>query len=203
MELHIEDWTEKKLKIVETAIAKIASEGFEKVTTAKIARAAGVGEGTIYRHFQSKDELIDVAAEYAGQTISRNIRNKYQKEAPVEEQFHRFCCDFIESGRKYKEHFSYLNHYMDAPQGLAYRKRMISKVSKDPKAARPLFYPLNLILLQASQEQRLKDMPLQLHALMTISSLAFIVREAALGMVQLESDLISSIAQACWDGVKK
>lgn len=203
MELYVEEWTEKKLKIVETTIAEIANQGFEHVTTAKIARAAGVGEGTIYRHFQSKDELIDVSAEYAGQAISRTIRENYQPKAPVEEQFYRFCYDFLESGRKHKEHHGYLNYYMDSPQGLAYRKKMVVQVGKDPTAARPLFFPLNLILAQAKQEQQLKDLPLQLHALMTISTLVFIVRDAALGLLILNNELRSSIATACWDGVRK
>lgn len=203
MELHLEEWTEKKLKIVETTIGVVAGNGFENLTTAKIAKIAGVGEGTIYRHFQSKDDLIDIAAEYAGQAISRTIRENYQPSAPVEEQFLRFCCDFIESGRQHKEQHGYLSYYMDAPQGLAYRKKIIAQVDKNPTVARPLFYPLNLILVQAKGEHLLKDIPLQLHALITISTLVFILRDSALGLLQLNSTLISAIATSCWDSVRK
>ncbi|MFD0315174.1 TetR/AcrR family transcriptional regulator [Streptomyces flavalbus] len=43
--------------IIQTAIPLIAEYG-AAVTTAKIARAAGIGEGTIFRVFADKDELI-------------------------------------------------------------------------------------------------------------------------------------------------
>ncbi len=111
MRLRVEEWTEKKLQIVETTIAKIAKQGFGNVTTAKIAKDAGVGEGTIYRHFRSKDELIDVAAEYAAQELTGNIRKNYQPKAPVKEQFIAFCCNFIESGRSHEGPHRYLNHW--------------------------------------------------------------------------------------------
>ena len=43
--------------IIQTAIPLIAELG-AAVTTAKIARAAGIGEGTIFRVFADKDELL-------------------------------------------------------------------------------------------------------------------------------------------------
>ncbi|MFF0729752.1 TetR/AcrR family transcriptional regulator [Streptomyces sp. NPDC004134] len=44
--------------IIQTAIPLIAEYG-AAVTTAKIARAAGIGEGTIFRVFADKDELLN------------------------------------------------------------------------------------------------------------------------------------------------
>lgn len=203
MELKVAEWTEKKLKIVETTIKKIAQLGFENVTTAKIAREAGVGEGTIYRHFQSKDELIDVAAEYAAQAITKNILENYCSDSPVKEQFTAFCADFLESGQKNQSSHAYLHHYMNSPQGLAYRKAMFQKMGEDPSSARPLFYPLNQIIAQAREEKRLKEMPLQLLALMTISTLVFVVNDTTLGLVDVDQQMASSIGTACWDALKK
>lgn len=44
--------------IVQTALPLVAERG-AAVTTAEIARAAGIGEGTIFRVFADKDELLD------------------------------------------------------------------------------------------------------------------------------------------------
>lgn len=203
MELRAEEWTEKKRQIVETTITKIAKQGFENVTTAKIAKAAGVGEGTIYRHFQSKDELISIAAEYAAQTITKNIRKNHNPETPVKEQFISFCRDFIESGQKHEGPHRYLNRYINSPQGLAYRKGVFEKIDKGLVTERPFLYPLNIILAQARQEKKIKNIPLQFHGLMTMSTLVFVVNDAALGLISLNDDLITTIAAACWDTVKK
>ncbi|WP_106586563.1 TetR/AcrR family transcriptional regulator [Murinocardiopsis flavida] len=48
---------ERRAMIIQTAIPLIAEYG-SAVTTAKIARAAGIGEGTIFRVFADKDELL-------------------------------------------------------------------------------------------------------------------------------------------------
>ncbi|ANB10532.1 TetR family transcriptional regulator [Streptomyces ambofaciens] len=48
---------ERRAMIVQTAIPLLAEYG-AAVTTAKIARAAGIGEGTIFRVFADKDELL-------------------------------------------------------------------------------------------------------------------------------------------------
>ena len=203
MIIHIEEWTEKKLQIVETIIAMVAGQGFVNVTTAKIAKEAGVGEGTIYRHFESKDELIDIAAEFAGMSITKNIRKNFLSGNPVEEQFIAFCSDFMKSSRANEGYHRYLSHYLNTPQGLAYRRAMFEQIGQDPTGARPFFYPLNIILARAIEEQKLKNMPLQVLALMTISSLSFVGNDAASGLVDLNEELIASVATACWDTIKK
>ncbi|MEE1736124.1 TetR/AcrR family transcriptional regulator [Streptomyces sp. BE147] len=48
---------ERRAMVIQTAIPLIAEYG-AAVTTAKIARAAGIGEGTIFRVFADKDELL-------------------------------------------------------------------------------------------------------------------------------------------------
>jgi len=50
--------TGTKEKIVATARSLFAEKGYKGTTTAEIAREAGFSEGTIYRHFDSKKELL-------------------------------------------------------------------------------------------------------------------------------------------------
>lgn len=47
-----------KDKIIDVARSMIAEVGFHATTTAQLAKKAGISEGTIYRHFQSKDEIL-------------------------------------------------------------------------------------------------------------------------------------------------
>ena len=47
-----------KDKLLRAALEIVARDGFEAATTAAIASAAGVAEGTLYRHFPSKDDLL-------------------------------------------------------------------------------------------------------------------------------------------------
>ena len=47
-----------KEKLLRAAMQIGARDGLEAATTAAIAAAAGVAEGTLYRHFPSKDDLL-------------------------------------------------------------------------------------------------------------------------------------------------
>jgi len=50
---------EKKIKIIEAAINTFAKHGLEKGTIATIAAEAGIGKGTVYQYFKSKEEIFE------------------------------------------------------------------------------------------------------------------------------------------------
>ena len=50
--------TEKQLKIIKAALGLFAAEGYTNTATSKVAKAAGVSEGLIFRHFGNKEGLL-------------------------------------------------------------------------------------------------------------------------------------------------
>lgn len=50
-----------RARLIRAAIAIAARDGLAAATTAAIAAEAGVAEGTLYRHFDSKDDLLIAA----------------------------------------------------------------------------------------------------------------------------------------------
>lgn len=50
--------TEKKQAIVLATIELMSEKGYEGVATSEIAKRAGVAEGTIFRHFKTKKDLL-------------------------------------------------------------------------------------------------------------------------------------------------
>ncbi|WP_243298419.1 TetR/AcrR family transcriptional regulator [Bacillus litorisediminis] len=50
--------TDKQQKIAETAIKLFAEKGYANTSTSEIAKEAGVAEGTIFRHYGTKDNLL-------------------------------------------------------------------------------------------------------------------------------------------------
>jgi len=51
--------TEKKEKILQSALELFARDGFKITSTSKIAANAGVSEGLIFRHFKNKEGLLE------------------------------------------------------------------------------------------------------------------------------------------------
>lgn len=51
--------TEKQQRILQAALELFAEEGYAATSTSKVAKTAGVSEGLIFRHFESKAGLLD------------------------------------------------------------------------------------------------------------------------------------------------
>jgi AcrR family transcriptional regulator len=50
--------TDKKERILNAALELFANQGYAATSTSKIAKAAGVSEGLIFRHFKNKEGLL-------------------------------------------------------------------------------------------------------------------------------------------------
>lgn len=57
--------TDKKENILNTALELFANEGYNAVSTSKIAKVADVSEGLIFRHFTNKKGLLDALMQEA------------------------------------------------------------------------------------------------------------------------------------------
>src|SRR5215472_6153920 len=53
-----DDTRDKREAIIEAARTLFAKQGYEETTIAEIARAAGVGVGTVYLYFQHKRQIL-------------------------------------------------------------------------------------------------------------------------------------------------
>jgi AcrR family transcriptional regulator len=73
---------ETRQKLMQAASELILDVGFEAMTTAAVARRAGVSEGTIYRHFLSKEAL----AEAVFTDIWRIFNDFMERQLPPREQ---------------------------------------------------------------------------------------------------------------------
>lgn len=77
---------DKQRRILEAADALFRTHGFESTTTAQIAAAAGVGEGTIYLYVGSKEDLlVSVFRRSAGAAWDQSW-NELDRSAPVLDQ---------------------------------------------------------------------------------------------------------------------
>jgi AcrR family transcriptional regulator len=83
---------ETRRRIAETALDLFAEHGFDAVTVAQVARAAGVTEKTVFNHFRAKEDLVyggDAAFESA---LLTSVRDRPRRE-PVSRAAERFFLD--------------------------------------------------------------------------------------------------------------
>ncbi|MFD2370495.1 TetR/AcrR family transcriptional regulator [Brevibacillus sp. GCM10020057] len=80
------EMTEKQRSILRASIKLFAEKGFHASSTAEIAREAGVAEGTIFRHYKSKKDILlavvaPVLVKFARPFILKDVREIFREQA--------------------------------------------------------------------------------------------------------------------------
>ncbi|AIE61621.1 TetR/AcrR family transcriptional regulator [Bacillus methanolicus] len=90
-----EGLTEKQKKIIIAAIESFSEKGYAATSTSEIAKKAGVAEGTIFRHYKTKkDLLVSIVAPMIAKFIAPFVIKDLYK--VLDQQFERFE-DFLKA----------------------------------------------------------------------------------------------------------
>lgn len=115
--------TDKQIKIIEAAAEIFSSKGYAAASTSEIAQKAGVAEGTIFRHYKTKKDLL---LSIVGPLMTKLI-------APM------FLRDFIKQLRPEHEHFEdflravIVNRLEFARENLPVIKIMLQEIPFQPE----------------------------------------------------------------------
>lgn len=86
-------------KLLRAALELYTAEGYHATTTPAIAARAGVAEGTIYRHFSGKEQLLNEvyrAAQQWAHGVVTEPEPAGERPAPTSERLHRIARRLLE-----------------------------------------------------------------------------------------------------------
>jgi len=78
---------DKREAILEAALELFVERGFYGTAVPEIADRAGVGAGTIYRYFESKEALVNAIYRQEKQRLAHAVLDDFPPGAPTREQF--------------------------------------------------------------------------------------------------------------------
>jgi len=70
-------------RIIQSAKEMFKSKGIEKTSVALVMEDAGLTHGGFYRHFDDKQQLVEVAIESSFEEICGTLRNGYEVKTPA------------------------------------------------------------------------------------------------------------------------
>ena len=188
--------SDKRGKIMKTALGLFAERGFHGVPMTMIAEKAEVAIGTIYLYFASKDALIKELFMEVDEKINGTIQEEHLIDEPIRERYLHFTRAIIEYFIAHPLHFRYLEQYIGSPYGVSQRRdALLGKLDRGD--------PFFLLFEEGMSNQILKDLPMVVLFSLGIGSLMFLVRDHILGFVELNDSLIKQAAEACWDGIER
>ena len=186
---------EKRDDIIRAAMELIAEHGFHGAPMALVAGRAGVAAGTIYRYFESKDDLIRETHACLERQILAALTEGYPTERPVRDRFlhigRRLVAYFIASPME----FRFMEQFINSPYGAAHRReKLFGKQEKN------IIFRL---FEEALAQKIIKELPLPVLFALTFGPLLDVCRDHILEFIVLDEALIERTVQACWDGVKR
>jgi AcrR family transcriptional regulator len=109
------DKGDKREVILEAALEQFVSRGFHGTTVPEVADRAGVGAGTIYRYFASKEALVNELYRHWKTVMSRLVLDRFPLEAPAREQFRAFWTRLVTFYLQHRKAFWFLevHHHAD------------------------------------------------------------------------------------------
>ena len=187
---------DKRNEIMLAALELLAEQGFHGAPMALIASRAGVGTGTIYCHFASRDVLIrEVLLDIEGR-ITTNIQNGDAATLPIRHRFSHVCTVLLDYFISHPTEFRYVEQFHNSPYGVEHRRDKLFAQKENKGLCNDLFR-------QGVDEGVIKDLPLVVLYALTFGPLLAVARDHILGFVALDEAMTTRIVDACWDGIKR
>jgi AcrR family transcriptional regulator len=188
--------SEKRQEILNAALELIAEQGFHGAPIASIAEHAGVGAGTIYRYFETKDLLINTLFQELHDKIHTGLMEGYNADRPVRERFIRAHTALLRFFIANPLKFRFLEQYFHSPYGAIFHRDQIFGQRGNDDLYR-------MLLEEGKAQQIVKDLPLVVLFALAFGPLLTVARDHILGFVELDETLLVQTVQACWDGIKQ
>ncbi len=110
--------------ILEEALKLFSEKGIKETTIRDIAKAVGITEGAIYRHFESKDQIVHELFEKYSSYLYEKLENILKRSQNEEETFREVISAFLDFAFKKPDAFRYLNifHYLRGKEVRRFRR---------------------------------------------------------------------------------
>lgn len=168
-----------------------AEKGFNGCSTALIAKRAGVATGTLFFHFNSKEELIRALFREVRTKVGQRVLAGLSEGISLQERLLGFLNNLLRYFLVHPEEFKFLEQFHYSP--LAPRDDAVSEEDKILKS----------LLLQAQKQNLLKDVPLLCLEVVALGPIVSLIKTHINRGVPVDETVIRSTIEACWDGLKR
>jgi AcrR family transcriptional regulator len=181
---------EKRVALLQAALELFAEQGFSGSPTALIAKRAGVASGTLFFHFNSKEDLIRELFEQVRGKVEKTISENIPDRVPLKERFLQTFARLLRYFLDNPDEFRFLELYHFSPFNE-------ERCCNSGEAA-----PLKDLLLQARKQGLIKDAPLLFLEAVAFGPISSLAKEHANRRTPIDDELVRLTVEACWEGLK-
>jgi len=185
--------TDKREAIVDAALELFSEKGFDGTAVPAIAERAGVGAGTIYRYFESKEAIVNVLFKRYKSLLAQRLLTGLPMEAPPREQFHWFWTRAMGFARDYPRALAFLElHHHGAY--LDEESRMLEE---------NLLAPAWAFLAATHDAGVTKPVSPRVLGHLVWGAFVGLAKASWVGQIALDAATIAASEDCCWDAIRR
>lgn len=182
----------KKSEVIEAALSLFMRKGIKATTTRDIAVRAGISEGTIYRHFESKEELAEVIFEENLDSFWKFLKGYLKNTKSPEEMLRAFVEGFFEFSRREQRRYGFI---------IAAHQTELKKHSREKMKPKRM---LAKILRLGQRHGSFRNMDTNLASAMVMGTIMQTIFYLKTGRIAVNyDDVVQEVTQTCLKIVKK
>lgn len=182
---------DRRREIMDAALGLFVERGFHGTTVPEIATRASVGLGTIYRYFESKDQLVNELYRSWKAQLGEAIAQAAGQGTP-RQQFHGIWERMLRFVADHPQGFEFVELHHHAPY-----------LDDNSRAQEKRMHEFGVALLSHAQSQgRMRAGPPEVLMALIIGAFTGLVRFVREGRVVLDAAASELAEQACWDLVR-
>ncbi len=178
--------------ILKAALDLFVERGFHGTPVPEIAERAGVGAGTIYRSFESKEALVNALYQRWKQAIVDKMVTDFPADAPARVQFRTIWERMAEFAIKHPRELSFLELHHHS-----------SYLDKKSRAIEHGILDFGIIMVERAQRKQAlrQGSPVLLIELANGAFLG-VFRAAIEGRLKLTMEMFMEAEQCCWEAIR-
>lgn len=184
---------QKREDIIDATIELIAMHGFHNAPVARIAEQANVAAGTIYRFFDSKDDLIGNAYACLEQRLRSAVLDTFPEDQSVRNRYQHVCRELVNYFLASPTEFRFIEQFFNSPYGATTRRERIRGDNTI----------ISKIFMEGQRQRVIKNLPLPILNSLTFGPLTEICRNHVLKYFELNDHVINCTVEACWDAIRQ
>jgi AcrR family transcriptional regulator len=183
---------DKRQAILDAALALMVERGFHGTAVPLVAEKAGVGAGTIYRYFESKEALVNELYRALKRDLTSHILTDFPVQAPARQQFHAFWTRLDSWFQAHPDAFAFLELHSHR----AY-------LDKESQAVEKQLMELGASFLRFTQAKG-EVKPIDPMVLISVVFGAFVclVRMGSEGKLALSPEAMAAGEQCAWEAIR-
>jgi AcrR family transcriptional regulator len=180
--------TAKREAILAAALELFSDRSFDGTPVPRVAERAGVGAGTIYRYFRSKEDLVNAVYLRCQRDLRAALVSGVPRSLSPRQEFRWLWCGLWEFATHRPRAFRFLESHHHAGY--------LDQASREAGAA--LEAPLTDFVLRAQAAGAVRPLPPELLVSMLLGAFVGLFKAAETGRLVLSPEVLACSEEAAW-----